>query len=297
MQKKYVWAGLALAFGAGIIGWKAGTTPERDAHPPQASAVRAPSPSPMPAPTARMPAAQARTDATLVEQVDQLIATHDPENAYKAYWLIAECDWFNRDHDRAVYDIEEVKQKRSVMPYRAMNEREKQQATKLCADMTERMRVSRFDYLAIAANAGVSGAVTQMAEEGPFGDRNALVARPDDPLVKEWKTKVLDLLAKAAEAGDLETLNYLWPQQMIGEGPLVPKNPALAYRYGVALGLIFGDINGPTDTSAEMYAPEGQLMSSVPGLSAEQRAAERAAAQRIANIVHERRLREARKQS
>lgn len=51
--------------------------------------------------------------------------------------------------------------------------------------MTERMRLSRFDYLAVAVKAGISGALIQMATEGPFGDSTALSTRPDDPLVQE----------------------------------------------------------------------------------------------------------------
>jgi hypothetical protein len=290
MQKKYLWAGLAITLCIGLIRWNDVTPADQGINAPVMRPKLAPPPNAVPHP----PTLPAKEDETLAVQIDRLIATHDPENAYAAYWLIADCEAFNREHDRLIFDMEEVKQNRNMIPYRVMNDSEKQHDKKLCTGMTERMRVSRFDYLATAAQAGISGAVVQLAEEGPFGDRTALTTRPDDPLVQEWKAKVLDQLAKEAERGDLLTLNYLWVHTLAG-GPLVAKDRALAYRYAVAQGFIYGDLNGPQAIEATMYAPEGQLMMSIADLSTEQRAAERAAAQRIADTVRERRQREAQK--
>jgi hypothetical protein len=292
MQERYVWAGLVLMLGIGVIGWNAVTPVNQASVAPLARPVHASFPGMVPRPPAR----QVSGDAALEVQIAQLVATHDPEDAYAAYWLIANCETFNREHDRMIFDEEEVTQHRNMIPYRGMNDSEKQRDTKLCAGMSERTRVSRFDYLASAAKAGISGAVIQMAAEGPFGDRSALATRPDDPLVQEWKAKVLDQLAKEAEGGDLLTLNYLWVHALSGD-ELVAKNPALAYRYVVARGLIDGDVNGPQATEATMYAPEGTLMASMFDLSAEQRTAERAAAQRIADNARERRRREAKEPS
>jgi len=285
MQNRYIWTGLALILGIGVIIWNA-MAPAPAVHsagaPPQRPVLAA-----FPAMVPRQSAPPTAEDAPLGVQVDQLIATHDPDDAYTAYWLIANCEIFNRDHDRMIYDLEEVTQKRNMIPYRGMNDSEKQHDTKLCAGMNERMRVSRFDYLAIAVKAGVSGAAIQMAAEGPFGDHSALKTRPDDPLVKEWKANVLEQLSKEADSGDLSTLNYLWVQTLTGD-ELIAKDPALAYRYAVAQGFIYGEINGPEALEATMYAPEGQLMKTMVDLSAEQRSAERAAAQRIADNACER---------
>jgi len=104
----------------------------------------------------------------------------------------------NREYDRMIFDVEEVTQHRNMIPYRGMNDSEKQRNSKLCAGMSERTRVSRFDYLASAAKAGTSGAVIQMAKEGPFGDRSALATRPGDPLVQEWKANVLAQVGQCA---------------------------------------------------------------------------------------------------
>lgn len=221
---------------------------------------------------------------TLAAQVDQLIASHDPVKAFAAYTLISDCATFNRDHDRFIYDIAEVKSKRSMLPYRAMNDAEKRHDAVLCAGMSERMRLSRIDYLAVAAKAGVDGAAIQMAQEGPFGDPSALLSRPDDPLVQEWKHTVMDQLADSAERGDMGVLAYLWAKEVTGDA-LTGKHPALAYRYVVAQGLILRDLLGPDDLGAAMYGPDGGIARNIEGLSAEQRAAELSAAQRIAEAA------------
>jgi len=213
---------------------------------------------------------------------------HDPENEYKAYWLIRDCEIFNREHDNLIMDTDQVTKNHQLLPLRGMTDGEKQHETKVCTDMTERMRTSRFNYLADAVKAGVSGAVVQVVDEGPFGDRSALTTRPDDPLVQEWTATVKEQLSKQAESGDLVTLNYLWAHRLIGDA-MTPKDPALAYRYAVALGLIFKEVDGPQGIGATMYAPDGNLAQSIPDLSAEQRAAELAAARHIADAARERR--------
>jgi hypothetical protein len=226
----------------------------------------------------------------LVEQVDRLIASRDPVKAYAAFTLINDCATYNRDHDRMVYDLAEVQSKRSMLPFRGMTDAEKRHDAVLCAGMSERMRLSRIDYLAIAAKAGVRGAAIEMAQEGPFGDPSALLSRPDDPLVQEWKRTVLDQLTNSAESGDMGTLAYLWAKEVMGD-PITGKHPALAYRYVVAQGLIMRDLMGPDDLGAVMYGPDGGLARDIEGLSTEQRAVELAAAQRIAEAAREQRKR------
>jgi hypothetical protein len=121
-------------------------------------------------------------EAALSEQVERLLATHDPEKVMAAYSLLSNCDQFNRFHDRVVFD-EELRKKNAhsddLSGYRGMTESEKQHDKVLCGPMTERMHQSRIDYLAIAAKAGVSGAAVAFEIEGPFGDRSALSSRPD----------------------------------------------------------------------------------------------------------------------
>jgi hypothetical protein len=235
-------------------------------------------------------ASAAIAEPGLVEQVDRLIASRDPVKAYAAFNLINDCATYNRDHDRMVYDLAEVQSKRSMLPFRAMTDEEKRHDAVLCAGMSERMRLSRIDYLAIAAKAGVRGAAIQMAQEGPFGDPSALLSRPDDPLVQEWKRTVLGQLTNSAENGDIGALAYLWAKEVTGD-PITGKHPALAYRYVVAQGLIMRDLMGPDDLGAVMYGPDGGLARDIEGLTTEQRAVELAAAQRIAEAAREQRKR------
>lgn len=204
-----------------------------------------------------------------------------------AYQLLADCATFNRDGDRLIFG---TRNRDGTLPgFRNLNAAEKAHDARICPGMTERMRLSRIDYLAIAARAGVDGAAIKMAGEGPFGDPGALLVRPDDPLVREWKKEVVALLDRAADDGDLDVLEYIAFQYANGDA-LFDKHPALAYRYGVATGLIYRDLLAPGDTLAALYAPDGNQMSEIgAALSAEQRAQELAAATRIAELARARR--------
>ncbi|MBC7452276.1 MAG: hypothetical protein H7335_00930 [Massilia sp.] len=223
------------------------------------------------------------------------MATRDPEDAMAAYRLLANCDEFNRRHDRVIRDMEDVANthsNRDGLPrYRGMTQSEKQHDTVLCAPMTERMRRSRIDYLAIAATAGVAGASVSFAEEGPFGDRTAITSRPDDPLVREWKDKARAQLTRDAEAADPSALYFLWFQNMNGN-VLHQTPPALAFRYGVAMGKIDEDIHGANDAANGFFGEKSQMMQlMVKDMSPEQRAAEVTQAQRIAEVARQRRKR------
>ena len=233
----------------------------------------------LPAPAA----APGAPELSLTEQVDRLIATRAPADAFAAYQLLANCESFNRDGDRIIFDIQVASSgKGDTMPgMRGLTAGEKARDARLCRGMTERMRQSRLDYLATAAQAGVPGAAIAMATEGPFGDRTALTTRPNDPLVQQWKTSVHAQLTRAADNGDLGVLHYLAGMQTSGDAPLM-SNAAEAYRYGLALGLIQRDVNGPNDVMGTLYSAEGNLMQSIGAdLNAQQRAAEAAAALRI----------------
>ena len=261
---------------------------------PGAPVIRSPPPLPATAspvaaaPNPAVPAPSAAREPSLAEQVDRLIATRDPKNAMAAYRLLADCTSFNRDGDRVIFDLRDVKTWNSdgALPgIRGMTVAEKAHDATLCAGMTERMRRSRIDYLAIAAQAGVEGAAIQMATEGPFGDPTALATRPNDPLVQEWKTRVLAQLRQAAENGDLGVLEYL-SIKYLGSDTLFDQDPALSYRYGVAKGLIYRDLLGADSDLPKVYAPEGAQMTAIgAALSPEQRAEQLAAARRIADLA------------
>lgn len=241
-------------------------------------------------------ATQAVPVASLAQQVDALIATRDPRNAYTAYRLLADCASFNRDGDRLIFDQDDARQWNDdgTLPgFRSMTDAEKRHDAVFCGQMTERMRQSRIDYLAFAAQNGVPGAAIAQVSEGPFGDRSALATRPDDPLVREWKARVQEQLARVADTqADLATLNYLSAMRMVGND-VFDKDPALAYRYGVAMSLIYRDLSGPENVMARQYSPDSPLMQAAgANLTMQERSAQLAEAQRIADIARARRQRE-----
>lgn len=275
--------GVAMALAA----WMHGAAPPA----PAAKALPA-SPSGTARPGATLTAPRARvatpaaavTEMPLQAQVDRLLATHDPADALNAFYLVTDCVTFNTAHDRLVYDEEELKHwKGDTLPgWRGMNADEKRQATQRCGALTAREGERRFAYLAIAMQAGVPGAVIAFVNAGPFGDPSALQTRPDDPLVRAWKTQATHQLTLSAESGDLDTLGYLSSENM-GGPDLRAKDWATIYRYRLAQGLIYADRFGPNNHMAAMYAVDGELTKTVgASLSPEQAAAELVAAQRIA---------------
>jgi len=232
-------------------------------------------------------------DVSLSKQVQELVETHDPQKLFVAYWLLADCVEFNRDHDRLIFDPELLKKKPNadnVTGLRHMTEQEKQQDTKRCGAMTERERQSRLEYLAAAAKAGVAGSAVAFLREGPFGDPTALTTRPDDPLVKEWKALAKAQLTAEADAGtDPGAVNYI-AVEYAGGSAAFEQNPRLAYRYFLANGLIQGELLGPDADVARFFAEDGDLMASMgKDLSPAERAAESAAARQIALNFRKRR--------
>jgi hypothetical protein len=284
-----------VALAAGLFAWQR--------QPEDAPAAHAP------APQTRIPPAQAAAQPTarpqplpalpgeppLNVQVDRLLATHKPEDAYRAYWLIADCAEFNANPDRLIFDEQKLMDnKPDSIPVRAMSDEEKRHDAKLCGGLTERERQSRLDYLAIAARAGVPRAALVFVKEGPFGDPSALKTRPGDPLVQEWKATANAQLRQAADTADMGALDYLTHNYRNGS-EVVDPNPALAARYGMALGLIYGQILGPDDMLAKMYTQQAaQTLDTADGIGPEQRTFELAAARRIADFAKARREQAAR---
>lgn len=257
----------------------------------------APQHAPLPQPTqaqaqAGAVATAAVTEAPLSKQIDDLLASHDAEKAWAAYWLVADCASFNTRHDRLVFDSAMLKNREpdSLPGYRGMNDSEKQHDAKLCAGMTERQRQSRLDYLALALQADVPGSAVAFANEGPFGDPAALDNRPDDPLVQQWKAQANAQLARQAESGvDVGVLHYLMAQTVNGSN-LSAKDPALAYRYGLAIGKVEADLIGPDNQMSQIFSADSDTMTAMAkSLSSQQRAAEQAAAERIAEHARQQR--------
>ena len=220
----------------------------------------------------------------LSAHVADLLASHDPNDAYAAYMLVSSCASFNRRQDLEMHD-------NKLGAKRALNAEERRNMTRMCGAMTERERLARLDYLATAVKAGVPGAAWMHAVEGPFGDPSALTTRPDDPLVREWKATAATQLDTAAEAGDTTAL-MLWGLQKLGGSDLTDKRPVQGYGYLVAVGMIDAQVAQPGDRSPQMFAEGSGLLTALGGqLTQEQRAAALVEARRIAAAAKARRER------
>lgn len=174
---------------------------------------------------------RARPGVPLATQIDLLISTGEPADALRAYWLAQAC-----------LDLSEKGAVLKPAPQAAarpggLTDEELRAQTALCAGMTERIKMARLDHLAIAARAGVSGADDAYLRAGPFGDRDALKTRPDDPQVKAWRTEAEQLLTAHAEAGDVLSMMTLMQQYRGGE--TLDPDPALALRYTYAVSEVF----------------------------------------------------------
>lgn len=226
----------------------------------------------------------AASNQNLSAHVADLLASHDPHDAYAAYMLVSSCASFNRRHDLEMHD-------NKLGAKRALSADERRDMTRMCGAMTERERLARLDYLATAVKAGVPGAAWMHAVEGPFGDPSALTTRPDDPLVREWKATAASQLDTAAEAGDTTAL-MLWGLQKLGGSDLTDRHPVQGYGYLVAVGLIEAEIAQPGERSPQMFAEGSGLLTALGGqLTQEQRAAALIEARRIAAAAKARRER------
>jgi len=178
LQQWLVGTLVVAGIGAAGLMWNSSTreTAVDVAGVPPPDAPRAAVPVPAQAVSAAVPASvlAAAVNPNLSAHVADLLASHDPYDAYAAYMLVSGCASFNRRHDLEMHD-------NKLGAKRVLNAEERRNMTRMCGAMTERERLARLDYLATAVKAGVPGAAWMHAVEGPFGDPSALTTRPDDP--------------------------------------------------------------------------------------------------------------------
>lgn len=191
--------------------------------------------SPVPAPAS----AQASAAPGLAQQLARLAASGSPDDAYAAYNLLDDCIVFQKEGRLPALEFDRGSE---------MTADEKSAQQHLCADLTERQKSARLDFLALAAKGGVAGASTRFFYEGPFGDRSALRSRPDDPLVLAWKQQAVAQLTAQAEQADLSSLSTLM-MAYLADGEVVRKDAPLAYGYLLALRMVHDDILTPGTTN------------------------------------------------
>lgn len=201
---------------------------------------------------------QKKSQLPLSEQVDQLIASGKAEDAFEAYRRVAACMAVENWQAREI-------------------------SADGCVGLTERLKMSRLDYLAIAARAGVPGAAVDFFEEGPFGDTSALQSRADDPLVQAWKKQAVGQLTTQAAGGNFDSLMLLDIAYRRG-GDVVEKNAVLALGYAYSLRKIYQDIGLYTDAYDDKHLRQMEN-----GMTQDQIASATAAANEIAaNTLRER---------
>lgn len=172
---------------------------------------------------------------TLARQLERLAASGSADDAYAAYNLLDDCLVFQHEGRLPALEFERGSE---------MTPAEKSAQQQLCADLTERQKSARLDYLAVAARGGVPGAATRFMQEGPFGDRSALRSRPDDPLVLAWKQQAIAQLTAQAEQAELSSVSTLMMAYLV-DGEVVKKDAPQAYGYLLALRMVYDDMLAP----------------------------------------------------
>jgi hypothetical protein len=201
----------------------------------------------------------------LAQRIERLVASGDPHDAYRAWWLLHACVVFGRTGHLPERDGTEPDA--IADPARA------------CATVNERMKMARIDHLERAARAGVEGALAELVEEGPFGDPTALTTRPDDPLVKAWKERVNGMLNEQAEQGYWASLYQLFTGFWFGH-PAIAADRQSALAYGMALRDIMVKLDGVPEQQAIPF--NGPFLDEIgTGLTPDQKARAQARADAI----------------
>jgi hypothetical protein len=173
----------------------------------------------------------------LARRIERLAASGDPRDAYRTWWLLHACVVFERTGRLPERDGTGASGESIADPASA------------CATVNGRMKMARIDHLERAARAGVDGALAELVEEGPFGDPTALMTRPDDPLVKEWKARVNGLLNAQAEQGYWASLYQVFTGFWFGH-PAIAADRQSARAYGMALRDIMVKLDGVSEQEA-----------------------------------------------
>jgi len=227
---------IAATVGAGAIwyasraGGAAAEVPtSTPATPPAASSAAPAKPPGLQAATAQAPAQPASVTAEAGARLEDQLAIFDqidsPIMALTAFYMIESCIAFQRNEAHH-YDEKTGEQ-------RPLTDAARRQKTHYCAHMTETMKRDRLVYLEKAVKGGVAGAALQFVDAGPFGDPGALLTRPDDPLLQEWKKQAGGYMAQAARSGDLTALMYIHGND--GASDLPGISPVLRHAAGIAM--------------------------------------------------------------
>lgn len=215
----------------------------------------------------------------LAAQIDQHLSTGGPEGAFLAFKLIQRCVDFEKYGGKRAsvnhaVDITYLFKPEAVgyAPVHHMDEmpqKEKDQLSVLCRGLTERMRAARSGYLTTATKAGVRGADVSFFELGPFGDRSALLTRPDDQLVAEWKRQAQDLLTRRASEGDPHSLSTII-FQALQKDPVFSQDVVRVQAYVSAFNAISKEAGAPISLNVKPDVPlTSEQLATVDAMTAE----------------------------
>ena len=166
--------------------------------------------------------------ASRSQEVARLSASADPHDAWRAYTLVDTCVRA-REVEAAAVALSRGPDTAAARDAMASGW---VAAAEVCQDIKAEQIAARLRDLDTAVAAGVAGAAVALADEGPFGDRTALAQRPDDPLVLEWKRRVIELETAAARRGDRAAIVALANEYH--SGGLVDRDPQQALMYWAA---------------------------------------------------------------
>lgn len=165
----------------------------------------------------------------LLSKLEELAASKLPKDQFASYQILSECvksEQSLKEMNVRSLTPENEEEKKMLLP-------ETQKMVRECEGITYAQKSRRFDQLEIAMKAGVKGAATAFFNEGPFGDQEALVNRPNDAAVIDWKQRAIKGLEAAAMSGDKEAFSSLY--QLYDSGVLVQRDPYKALIYLTAV--------------------------------------------------------------
>lgn len=222
------------------------------------AAVQLPSSAAIP-PSAPIPAVTSAkredTVPSLSAKVKELSASTDARDAFTAYHILSQCK-SARDEEwryQQTRQAERDPQRAALVQAGVVGSKAVEQA---CGDLQDGDFKARLALVERAAERGVPMAALRLATEGPWGDQQALYTRWEDPLVQEWRAKVIRLIEMAARKGDVMALGSIQAQYEDGLGLIEEKDPERALQYAVAKHIVYEAQTGRTIWGAKRELEE-----------------------------------------
>jgi len=154
-----------------------------------------------PAGVSRAPTA----DAPVEDKVRVMIASGDPEQAFKAYQLVEECLRLERDKELVETEAHLVRQGADAGIQFVSTKLGGPTLTAIartCASLSGRTRLDHYQWLEYAVDRHAGGALSVYIAAGPRGDAAALRERPADPAVMAWRDDALRRVDDGVRAGE-----------------------------------------------------------------------------------------------